>query len=312
MAVCSLWHCPAGHPGLPLTTTLPCGARTFLGGAPRGTDATARPTRPSRLPCYVPMDLVDILLLLGAGLAAGTVNALAGGGSLITFPTLVALGLPPVPANVTNSVAVSPGYVASVVGSRAELADLAQRRGRRSLLELVPTAVVGTAIGCVLLLATPARAFEVVVPFLVLGATAALAFRGRLRDVVGHPRAMSPRGSRLGLHLMVGLGAVYGGYFGAALGVMLVAALGLVLDERLAHITALKNAISAVVGLGRVLAFAAFGPVDWVAVAVLIPATVAGGYLGARLARRLPGRVLSAVIVTAGLVVGILLLLRAF
>jgi uncharacterized membrane protein YfcA len=258
------------------------------------------------------MDLVDILLLLGAGFAAGTVNAVAGGGSLITFPTLVALGLPPVPANVTNSVAVSPGYVASVAGSRAELADLAQRRGRRSLVELVPTAVAGTAIGCVLLLATPARAFEVVVPFLVLGATAALAFRGRLRDVVGHPRTMSPAGSRLALHLMVALGAVYGGYFGAALGVMLVAALGLVLDESLAHITALKNAISAVVGLGTVVAFAAFGPVDWVAVAVLIPATIAGGYVGARIARRLPGRVLSAVIVIAGLVVGTLLLLRAF
>jgi uncharacterized protein len=93
---------------------------------------------------------------------------------------------------------------------------------------------------------------------------------------------------------------------------MLVAALGLVLDEGLAHITALKNAISTVVGLGTVVAFALFGPVDWVAVAVLIPATIAGGYLGARLARRLPGHVLSAVIVTAGLVVGVVLLLRAF
>ena len=236
------------------------------------------------------MDLLHIFLLLAAGLAAGTVNALAGGGSLITFPTLIALGLPPVPANVTNSVAVSPGYVASVVGSRADLADLARRRGRRSLVALVPTALAGTAVGCLLLLATPPRAFELVVPFLVLGATAALAFRERLRAVVGHPRAMGPAASRLGLHLTVGLGAVYGGYFGAALGVMLVAALGLVLDEGLAHITALKNAVSAVVGLGTVVAFAVFGPVDWVAVAVLVPATVAGGYLGARLARRLPAR----------------------
>jgi uncharacterized membrane protein YfcA len=161
-------------------------------------------------------------------------------------------------------------------------------------------------------LATPERAFELVVPFLVLGATAVLAFRRRLRSLVGHPRTMTPAGSRIGLHLTVGLGAVYGGYFGAALGVMLVAALGLALDESLAHITALKNAVSAVVGLGTVVAFAVFGPVDWVAVAVLVPATIAGGYLGARLARRLPAGVLGAVIVTAGTVVGIVLLVRAF
>lgn len=107
------------------------------------------------------------------------------------------------------------------------------------------------------------------------------------------------------------LGAVYGGYFGAALGVMLVAALGLVLDETLANINALKNAISAVVGLGTVVAFALFGPVNWAAVAILIPATIAGGYAGARLARRLPATVLRAVIVLAGVVVGVVLLLRA-
>ena len=103
---------------------------------------------------------------------------------------------------------------------------------------------------------------------------------------------------------MVGLGAVYGGYFGAALGVMLVAALGLVLDETLAHVTALKNAISAVVGVGTVVAFAIFGPVNWAAVAVLIPATVLGGYAGARLARRLPAATLRIAIVTVGVVVG--------
>jgi hypothetical protein len=107
------------------------------------------------------------------------------------------------------------------------------------------------------------------------------------------------------------LGAVYGGYFGAALGVMLVAALGLVLDESMAHVTALKNAVSAVVGLGTVIAFGVFGPVDWVSVAVLVPATAVGGYAGARLARRLPGRMLRTVIVAAGVTVGVLLLTRA-
>jgi uncharacterized membrane protein YfcA len=256
------------------------------------------------------MDITGIALLLGAGLAAGTVNAIAGGGSLITFPALVATGLAPVPANVTNSVAVFPGYAASVVGSRTDLAELAADR-RRLLLSLIPTAALSTGIGCALLLATPARAFDLVVPFLVLGASAVLAFQDRLRRLVGHPRDMSARRRALSLHAMVALGCVYGGYFGAALGVMLVAALGLVLHESLARISALKNAVSALGGLITVLVFAAFGPVNWADVAVVVPATVTGGYLGARVARRLPARVLRPVIVVFGVLIGLLLLWRA-
>src|SRR5258706_2856462 len=161
------------------------------------------------------MNLIDAAALLAAGLAAGTVNAIAGGGSLITFPTLVAVGLGNVPANVTNSVAVSPGYVASVVGSRQDLAALARNRGRGHLLALIPTAILGTAAGCALLLGTPERAFELIVPFLVLGAAIVLAFQQRLRGLVGHPRDMSPRRRTGSLHATVGVGAVYGGYFGA-------------------------------------------------------------------------------------------------
>jgi uncharacterized membrane protein YfcA len=122
---------------------------------------------------------------------------------------------------------------------------------------------------------------------------------------------MSPRRRAVALHAMVAVGCVYGGYFGAALGIMLVAALGLVLAESLARISALKNAISAVVGLVTVVAFAVFGPVHWLSVAVLTPATVAGGYAGARLARRLPGQVLRVVIVAFAVVVGVALLIRA-
>lgn len=258
------------------------------------------------------MDVSHVALLLAAGLAAGSVNAVAGGGSLITFPALLSTGLGQVAANVTNSVAVSPGYLASVYGSRSDLADLANSRGRRTLLALLPTAVAGTAAGCALLLATPSAAFEVIVPFLVLAAAIVLAFQARLRELVGHPRQMSPRRRGIALHATVGLGAVYGGYFGAALGVMLVAGLGLVLDENLARINALKNAVSTVVGFGTVIAFALFGPVDWRSVAILVPATLAGGYLGARLARRLPPRVLRVVIVALGLIVGVVLLVKAF
>ena len=240
------------------------------------------------------MNLIDACALLLAGFAASTVNAVAGGGSLITFPTLMAIGLPPVPANVTNSIAVAPGYLASVYGSRTDLAAVADRRGRGELLRLLPTAVGRnrrSAARCCSL--RPPRAFE-----LRRAVPRPRCRRRRSRSSSGcAPRRPPARpvpatATTRALHAMVGLGAVYGGYFGAALGVMLVAALALVLDETLAHVTALKNAVSAVVGVGTVVAFAIFGPVNWAAVAVVIPATVVGGYAGARLARRLPAATL--------------------
>jgi uncharacterized membrane protein YfcA len=251
------------------------------------------------------MDLSEVALLLAAGLAAGTVNAAAGGGSLITFPALIALGLPPVAANVTNSIAVSPGYVASVAGSYVDLPE------RRTLVPPVVTVVLGTVAGAALLLASPARAFELVVPFLVLGAAAVLAFQDQFRRLVGHPRDVGPRRRALTQQVIVALGSVYGGYFGAALGVMLVAGLALVLDASLARVSALKNLLSAVVGLTTVVVFAAFGPVNWAAVAVVSPATLLSGYVGARVVRRLPSAVLKSLIVTFGTVIGLLLLYRA-
>jgi uncharacterized membrane protein YfcA len=253
------------------------------------------------------MDLAHVLLLIVAGVAAGAVNAIAGGGSLITFPTLIATGLPSVDANVTNSVSVFPGYVSSVVGSRADLAG----QGRRVRV-ILPTSLLGSVGGCALLLLTPARAFEVVVPFLVLGAAATLAFQEKLRGLVGHPRHLSPRRAAVTLQLVVFVGAIYGGYFGAALGVMYVAALALILDEPLNRINALKNVLSAAVGLVTVLVFAIFANVHWGAVLTLAPATIVGGYAGAKLARRLPSRVLKYLIVIFGTVIGLVLLYRAF
>jgi uncharacterized protein len=249
------------------------------------------------------MQPAEVALLLGAGAAAGTVNAVAGGGSLVTFPALLAVGLPAKVANVSNSVAVCPGYLASVYGSRHDLPS-----ADRKLATLLTT-VAGTAVGCALLLATPAGTFQLIVPFLVIGAALVLAFQERLRRLVGHPQEFSPRRRAVTVHVMVG--AVYGGYFGAALGVMLVAGLALVLDEALRRINARKNLVSAVVGLVTVVVFGLAGHVDWAAVAVLAPATVVGGYLGARLARRLPAPALRAVIVTFGLTVGTYLLVRA-
>ncbi|MFI6757988.1 sulfite exporter TauE/SafE family protein [Micromonospora sp. NPDC050417] len=248
------------------------------------------------------MDLLNAGLLLAAGLAAGTINAVAGGGSLITFPALIAIGMPPIQANVTNSVSVCPGYLAAVAGSKDDLPH------RSRVLPLIPTAALGATAGGLLLLNTSEDAFKVVIPILVLGATAVLAFQDRLRRLVGHPADLSPRRRTLTLQGMVALGSVYGGYFGAALGVMLVAGLALVLDETLARVSALKNVVSAVVGLTTVVVFSAFGPVDWAAVAIVAPATLVGGYFGARLARQLPPAVLKGVIVAFGMTIGVLLI----
>jgi uncharacterized membrane protein YfcA len=252
------------------------------------------------------VDFTDAALLLGAGLVAGAVNAVAGGGSLVTFPTLVATGLSPVVANVTNALAVCPGYLASVAGSRADL-----HGQRRRALTLVPAAVLGALAGAALLLLTPARAFEVVVPFLVLAATALLAFQPRIQQIVGHPAHISRRRQQITLQLLTLLGAVYGGYFGGALGVILVAVLALVIDEPLRRVSAMKNVLSAVVGITGAIAFTLFGPVHWLSVAVLAPATLVGGYLGARVARKLPQAVFRWSIVTFGVGVGVVLLLRA-
>jgi hypothetical protein len=253
------------------------------------------------------MDLGEAVLLFAAGFAAGTVNAVAGGGSLVTFPALLAIGLPPVAANVTNSVAVSPGYLASVVGSRNELTG----QGRR-VRRVAAAATVGTIAGSALLLLSPERAFELVVPFLVLGSTGLLAFQDPLRRLVGHPHQASPARATVSLYVMVGLAGVYGGYFRPALGVILIALLALVLDETMPRLNALKNVAQAVVGLVTVAIFAIFGPVDWLAVLVLIPTTIIGGYGGARLARRLPDPVWKVSIVGFGTVVSAILLVRAF
>ncbi|GIJ48883.1 UPF0721 transmembrane protein [Virgisporangium aliadipatigenens] len=252
------------------------------------------------------MELGHIPLLILAGVLASGINALAGGGALITFPSLIVTGLSPVEANVTNSVSVFPGVVSSVVGSRADLAG----RWRR-IPAVLPACVAGSAAGCALLLRTPARTFELLVPFLVLGAAAALFFQERLRGLVGQSRARDPRRRAITLQVVVFAGAVYGGYFGAALGVMYVAALALVLDETLNQIIALKNVLTVTVGAVTLLIFAVFGPVNWSAVLILAPATIVGGYAGAVLARRLPGRLLKALIVAFGTSIGLVLLVRA-
>ena len=249
------------------------------------------------------MDPGSLPLLAVAGLVAGVLNAVAGGGSLVTFPALVLVGLPPLAANVTNSVAVWPGYIGTMLGYRAELAG---QRGR--VVGLAVTGLLGGGTGAALLLTTPASVFEAVVPVLVIGASLLLAVQTVVtRWVQGLPGSAGGHRSPL-LHVALFLAAVYGGYFGGALGVILLAVLAVFLTDHLQRTNALKSVLSFLVNTVALVAFALFGPVDWLAVSVIAPASLLGGYAGARVARRLNATVLRAVVVVFGIGVGVALI----
>ncbi|MDF3050928.1 MAG: hypothetical protein K0R87_2566 [Pseudonocardia sp.] len=244
----------------------------------------------------------QLAFLLVAGLVAGAVNAVAGGGSLLVFPALLAVGYSPLAANVTNSVAQWPGYVGTIAGARHELPG----QGRRLALTS-GVAAVGSAVGCLLLLVLPGAVFDAVVPVLVLLASALLALQPRLKRWIGTPEPGHP--DRLAALLpAVFLAAVYGGYFGGALGVILIATLSLCASDELRRLNAAKATLSLVVASVTVVIFALEAPVDWIAVGLLAPTTLVGGYLGARLARRLPENVLRLSVVAIGFGVGIYLL----
>lgn len=244
-----------------------------------------------------------LVFLMLAGLFAGGVNAVAGGGSLLVFPALLAVGFPPLAANVTNSVAQWPGYLGIVMGSRHEL-----RGQRRRILFTCAVAVVGSGIGCALLLTLPGAVFDAVVPVLVLLASAMLALQPWIRRRIGTPAPGAP--DRLPALLpAVFAAAIYGGYFGGALGVILIATLSLCTHDRLVRLNALKGLLSLVIASVTVVVFAVAAPVDWLAVALLAPTTLVGGFLGARIARRLPENVLRWAVVLLGVSVGVYLLL---
>jgi uncharacterized membrane protein YfcA len=246
----------------------------------------------------------SLAFLLVAGLVAGAVNAAAGGGSLLVFPSLLAVGLPPLAANVTNSIAQWPGYVGIVAGTGREL----RGQGRRILLTSA-VSVVGAAVGCTLLLVLPSSVFDAVVPALVLLATAVFALQPLIRRWTAPTPGMPDR--LVTLLPTVFLAAVYGGYFGGALGVILIATLSTFAHDTLVRLNALKGLLSLVVATVTVVYFAIGAPVDWPAVAVLAPTTLVGGYIGARVARRSPEGVLRTAVVVLGMTVGVYLLVTA-
>jgi uncharacterized membrane protein YfcA len=251
----------------------------------------------------------EIVAILVAGMAAGTINTVVGSGTLITFPTLLAFGVPPVTANVSNNLGLVPGSVAGAWGYRRELA------GQRSrALRLVSASVIGAFTGGVLLLTLPAGAFEAVVPVLILLGVVLVIFQPRLSLWVA--RRAERRGTTLDHHgawwvwPAVLLAGVYGGYFGAAQGVLLMGILGIGVAETLQRSNAVKNVLAAFNnGVAGVL-FALVADVDWAVAGVIGVGAVCGGLLGARVGRRLPPLVLRIVIVVVGVVALTVFLVR--
>jgi uncharacterized membrane protein YfcA len=247
-------------------------------------------------------DAILTVAIAGAGFAAGAINAVAGSGSLITFPTLLAFGYSPLVANVSNTVGLVFGGISGAVGYRRELAGQ-----RRRALGLASCSLLGGLGGAVLLLALPPAVFNLVVPALILFAVVLLLLQPRLARIRASIHATGP--GRLALPASTLLTAVYGGYFGAAQGVMLMAALGVFVDDSLQRLTGLKNVLVAVANGAAAVVFIAHAPVAWLPALILAVSSALGGQLGASFGRKLPTPILRAVIVTGGLAAVVKLLL---
>jgi uncharacterized protein len=238
-----------------------------------------------------------------AGLAAGTINTVVGSGTLITFPTLLAFGVPPVTANVSNTIGLVPGSVSGAVGYRRELEGQRPR-----VLRFGVASLVGGLVGGVLLLVLPDEAFSAIVPVLVGLGILLVVFQPRISRWVEARHDLpgaTPRHPVLGVWWAwpaVLVAGVYGGYFGAAQGVLLMGIMGVGIQESLQRLNALKNVLAAIVNAVAGLLFAIVADVDWRIVALIGVGSVIGGQIGATVGRRLPGPVLRAVIVVVGLV----------
>lgn len=262
------------------------------------------------------MTIIELILVGLAAMAAGLVNALAGGGTLISFPVLTAVGIPTVAANITNTVALTPGYLGATLGQANDL-----RGQERRLWFLIPAGIIGGLIGGIILVNTEERLFRALVPYLILLACALLAVQEPVRNyLVGRARqnkgTQGNSGELTGQTneswsvLPVGLAAVYGGYFGAGVSVIVLAVLGLVLDDNLTRLNALKQAISFSINVTAAIFFLFSGDVVWSAALVMMVGALIGGALGGRLAGRIRPVVLRWVVVAVGVIVAIIYLVR--
>lgn len=238
--------------------------------------------------------LAELLLLLAAGLVGGACNAIAGGGTFFTFPALLHVGVPPVAANATSAISIWPGHATSLLGYREEL-----RRQSARLKASAPVFILGGIVGAALLAATGNAIFRQLIPWLLLAATLLFAAGPWLRAwVSAHRGGELPKAALLAIDFAV---AVYGGYFGAGLGILLMAVLTLIGIDDVNEANALKNALATVVTSVAVAVFVATGIIAWLPGLVVLAGAIAGGYLGARLARWVKPSVLRAVVIAVGL-----------
>ncbi len=248
------------------------------------------------------MTLWEMTAVLLAGVAAGAINTIVGSGTLITFPVLLAVGLPPVTANVSNSLGLVPGSLAGAIGYRAELAGQ-----RHRLLRFGTASLLGGLTGAALLVTLPGSAFEAVVPVLILTALALVVLQPRVARAMAARRAAGTAAPATDggwpLLLCIGLTGVYGGYFGAAQGVLLLALMGMLLPDDLQTINGIKNVLAVIVNGVAALFFLFTSHIDWTAALLIAAGATLGGVLGAKVGRRLPPIALRALIVLVGLAV---------
>lgn len=253
------------------------------------------------------MSLIDVLIILGAGVIAGIINVVAGAGTLITFPTLLALGIAPVTANVSNTVGLVPAAVVGTVGYRRELAGQ-----WRSVLTMAAFSAVGGIGGGVLLLALPETSFSAVVPYLLILAALLSAIQPRVARFVRRNSLESHGDTRpvtFGLVLGVLATGMYGGYFGAAQGVVLLALLGILWSTDLNRANGAKNVLGGVANIVSAVIFISSGTVDWTVALLIGVGSAAGGWIGARIGRRLPAPALRIILVVVALVAALVLFL---
>jgi uncharacterized membrane protein YfcA len=241
------------------------------------------------------MTWFEALFVLLAGMGAGTINAVVGSGTLLTFPALLAVGIPPVLANVSNSVGLAPGTAAGAIGYRRELEG---QRGR--MIRLIPASLVGGIVGAVLLLTLPDSAFHAVVPVLILLGCALVGLQPWLKKWISVPEH-THRGAWWVIPAVFATG-IYGGYFGAAQGVLLMAILGLGLDPNLQRMNGLKNVLATFVNTVAAVLFIIVADVDWLAAGLIAVGSTIGGFLGARYGRKLPPIALRSLIVCIGII----------
>jgi len=246
---------------------------------------------------------LSLAIVGGVALVAGAINAVAGGGSLITFPTLVAVGLPPITASVTNTVAMCPGYLGATIAQRRDL----EGQGKRAV-KMLPVAAIGGAGGAVLLLSTGESSFKFIVPFLILFAALSVAAQDKLRAWIVK-KDHTARAEALAV-VPIAFAAVYGGYFGAGMGVMILGALGIVLADKLLRINALKQCVSLAVNATAAVVFLVWGPIDWPIAGVMMAGSLVGGGFGGVLARHIPPAALRWMVVVIGVSVSIMYFLK--